>query len=110
MRTHPKEDTPVWRPGTPINVPLLKDFASSSDDADLAKMADGAADEIERLRGLLWFAWFEFNAFRRYGAPVPVVSTDWWGEITDAFGDAIGVEAQTPWPSPDAKTEKQGEI
>ena len=65
--------------------------------------------EIERLRGLLWYAWSEFNAIRaRSGAPlsndgIPLVAEDWWNTMTDAFGEAIGDDAQTPWPSPEAR-------
>ena len=65
--------------------------------------------EVERLRGLLWYAWSEFNAIRaRSGAPLshdgmPLVADDWWSAMTEAFGAAIGDDAQTPWPSPEAR-------
>lgn len=65
--------------------------------------------EIARLRGLLWHAWYEFNAIRaRSGSPLShdgmeLVSCEWWSTMTDAFGDAIGENAQTPWPSREAK-------
>lgn len=63
----------------------------------------------ERLNGLLWFAWHEFNAIRaRSGAPLDqygmtLVDADWWSEMTDMFQEAIGPENTTPWPSPSAK-------
>lgn len=65
--------------------------------------------EVERLRGLLWYAWNEFSAIRaRSGAPlshdgIPLVAEDWWNTMTEAFGAAIGDDAQTPWPSPEAR-------
>ena len=65
--------------------------------------------EEERLKGLLWFAWHEFNAIRaRSGAPtdrhnMPLVSEAWWSELTDMFEEAIGQENATPWPSKEAK-------
>lgn len=65
--------------------------------------------EEDRLRGLLWFAWHEFNAIRaRSGAPtdrynMPLLSEDWWSEMTDMFEEAIGKEAATPWPSKEAR-------
>ena len=67
-----------------------------------------AADDLDRMRGLLWFAWHEFNAIRaRDGAPtadgVPLVVEDWWSKMTDAFAKAIGPDAQTPWPSKEAR-------
>ena len=67
--------------------------------------------EVERLRGLLWYAWSEFNTIRaRDGAPRAsdpgdpmLVSEDWWSQMTDAFAEAIGKEAAQPWPSREAK-------
>ena len=65
--------------------------------------------EIERLRGLLWYAWNEFNAIRaRSGAPLDhyqmtTVSPEWWETMLEAFGEAIGDENQKPWPSPAAR-------
>jgi len=62
-----------------------------------------------KLRGLLWYAWHEFNAIRaRSGAPIShdgmrLVSEEWWSEMTDAFAAAIGDESQTPWPSDEAE-------
>ena len=62
-----------------------------------------------QLRGLLWFAWHEFNAIRaRSGAPLDqygmlLCTHEWWDTLTMAFKDAIGEEATTPWPSPEAK-------
>lgn len=73
-----------------------------------ATEADLRAD-VERLRGLLWYAWSEFNAIRaRSGAPLsndgmPLITEDWWSTMTEAFGAAIGDDAQTPWPSPEAR-------
>ena len=60
------------------------------------------------LRGLLWHAYHEFNAVRaRSGAPLNhdgmiTCSEEWWGRLTEAFAGAIGDEARTPWPSPEA--------
>ena len=80
-----------------------------------ADLADAQAQEIARLRGLLWYAWHEFNAIRaRDGAPrgsdtccgrlgPTLVSEEWWNTLTEAFADAIGTDARTPWPSPEAK-------
>lgn len=68
-----------------------------------------ALDEIERLRGLAWIAWREFNAIRaRSGAPLALdgmttVSESWWSEMTDTFAKVIGEDARKPWPSPNAK-------
>lgn len=68
----------------------------------------GRPDESAKLRGLLWFAWHEFNAIRaRHGAPItrdlmPTCTEEWWSEMTDAFAAAIGEDAQKPWPSKDA--------
>lgn len=68
-----------------------------------------ALDEIERLRGLTWIAWREFNAIRaRSGAPLAhdgMTTSDesWWSQMTDMFAEAIGPDARKPWPSPDAK-------
>lgn len=76
---------------------------------------DAQAQENARLRGLLWYAWHEFNAIRaRDGAPrgadtccgrlgPTLVSEEWWNTLTEAFADAIGTDARTPWPSPEAK-------
>lgn len=80
-----------------------------------ADLVDAQAQEIARLRGLLWYAWHEFNAIRaRDGAPrgsdtccgrlgPTLVSEEWWNTLTEAFADAIGTDARTPWPSPEAK-------
>ena len=90
--------------------PALRDTVAA-----LADLADAQAQEIERLRGLLWYAWHEFNAIRaRDGAPrgadtccgrlgPTLVSEEWWNTLTEAFADAIGTDARTPWPSPEAK-------
>ena len=89
--------------------PALRDTV-----AELADLADAQAQEIAKLRGLLWYAHHEFNAIRaREGAPrgsdfccgrgPALVSEEWWNALTEAFGDAIGKDAKTPWPSPEAK-------
>ena len=63
-----------------------------------------------KLRGLLWYAWSEFNAIRaRSGAPLThegmtTVSEQFWSDMTDAFERAIGEDAVKPWPSDEAKS------
>ena len=65
-------------------------------------------DDAAILRGLLWHAWYEFNAIRaRSGAPLDqhgerLCHPEYWGQLTDAFAAAIGEDALTPWPSPEA--------
>lgn len=65
--------------------------------------------ENERLRGLLWYAWSEFNAVRaRSGSPLTLdgmttCDESYWSKMTDAFGAAIGDDAQKPWPTPEAR-------
>ena len=65
--------------------------------------------ENERMRGLLWYAWHEFNAIRaRSGSPLShdglqLVAEDYWDQMTDAFAEAIGPDATTPWASPQAR-------
>lgn len=93
-----------------VAVPALRDTVAA-----LADLADAQAQEIAKLRGLLWYAWHEFNAIRaRDGAPrgsdtccgrlgPTLVSEEWWNTLTEAFADAIGADARTPWPSPEAK-------
>ena len=81
--------------------------------AALADLAEAQVQENAKLRGLLWYARHEFNAIRaRDGAPrasccgclgPALVSEEWWNTLTEAFGEAIGKEALTPWPSPEAK-------
>ena len=64
--------------------------------------------ENERLRGLLWYAWNEFNAISaRSGAPLDqygMTTCDeaWWEQMTKAFASAIGEAARKPWPSAEA--------
>lgn len=71
--------------------------------------------ECERLRGLLWYAWHEFNAIRaRSGAPLthdgmPTCSEDSWDRMTEAFAEAIGTDARKPWPSAAARIALGGE-
>lgn len=73
------------------------------------KQLSELGEENSKLRGLLWFAWFEFNAIRaRHGAPITsdgmkLVDEDWWAKMTDAFAAAIGPDATKPWPSAEAK-------
>ena len=89
----------------------MADAISALGKAMIARRATEAdlRAEVERLRGLLWYAWSEFNAIRaRSGAPLsndgmPLVTEDWWNTMTEAFGAAIGDDAQTPWPSPEAR-------
>ena len=82
----------------------LRDMAPS-----LAATVIEQQAEIERLRGLLWYAWNEFNAIRaRSGAPLDhyqmtTVSPEWWETMLESFGEAIGDENQKPWPSPAAR-------
>jgi len=65
--------------------------------------------DASRLRGLLWYAYHEFNAIKaRSGAPLDqygmtTCDPDWWQEMTDTFARAIGEKAHTPWPSDEAK-------
>ena len=76
---------------------------------DLHRLALDLAAERERLRGLLWYAWHEFNAIRaRSGAPLThdgmtTVAEEWWDQMTEAFEAAIGEDAAKPWPSPEAR-------
>lgn len=80
--------------------------AERADDVTAALAAAGA--EVARLRGLLWFAWREFNAVSaRSGAPLMhdgmlTCTEEWWSKMTKWFADAIGEHAQKPWPSPEA--------
>jgi hypothetical protein len=73
-----------------------------------ASLAEAEA-RAGRLRGLLWFAYHEFNAIRaRSGAPLTqdgmtTCAYEWWSQMTEAFAEAIGPDARTPWPSPEAK-------
>lgn len=82
---------------------------SGDADAVSSLTATAAADEIERLRGLLWYAWHEFNAIRaRSGAPLDhhgmtLCTHEYWDRMTEAFQAAIGPEAAKPWPSTEAK-------
>ena len=72
---------------------------------------------IAELRGLLWYAWHEFNAIRaRDGAPKAadwndpkLVDEAYWSQLTDAFAAAIGEDATTPWPSPEARAALKGD-
>lgn len=70
--------------------------------------------EEGKLKGLLWFAWHEFNAIRaRSGAPLDqygmtTVSEEYWEWMLEQFADAIGDEATTPWPSEEAKKILEG--
>lgn len=67
-------------------------------------LADAREDraDIKRLRGLLWYAWREFNAIRaRDGAPEGV-DHGYWDQITQRMREELGDDAQ-PWPSKDAE-------
>lgn len=82
----------------------------SRDTTTLVAQAQEQAARIERLTGLLWYAWHEFNAIRaRHGAPItsdgmPTCTEDWWKRMTEAFGEAIGEDARKPWPSSQARS------
>lgn len=114
---HPHEsgqctDATDVRPATVENLKaqLLDSWEAWAEDRE---RADAQAQENAKLRGLLWHASHEFNAIRaRDGAPrascsgclgPALVSEEWWNTLTEAFGEAIGKEARTPWPSPEAK-------
>lgn len=72
------------------------------------------AAENERLKGLLWYAWSEFNAIRaRHGAPIArdlmhTCDEAYWSQLTDAFAAAIGPDNTTPWPSDAARAALTG--
>ncbi len=70
--------------------------------------------EVEKLRGLLWYAWNEFNTIRaRDGAPYSsqycsgpaMVDETFWSNMTEAFAEAIGTDACKPWPSSEAQSD-----
>lgn len=72
-------------------------------------IAERVREATAELRGLLWLACHEFNAIRaRSGAPLDqygmtTVSEEWWDQMTQAFKEAIGPDANKPWPSEEAK-------
>lgn len=72
-----------------------------------------ARAEVERVKGLLWYSWHEFNAIKaRHGAPVDhylmlTVDPEYWGQLTEAFAAAIGPEDAKPWPSTRARAALQ---
>jgi hypothetical protein len=61
--------------------------------------------EIDRLLGLLWYAYHEFNAIHaRSGAPLDhhgmtLCTEEYWAQMTDAFRAALPEADRTPWPS-----------
>jgi hypothetical protein len=67
------------------------------------------AHTTDHLLGLLWFAYHEFNAIRaRSGAPLDqygmtLCTEEYWGQLRDAFYDALPEEDRTPWPSARAR-------
>jgi hypothetical protein len=68
--------------------------------------------EIERLRGLLWYSWYEMNAIRARDGSPEHICPDYWNGIVDAFEAELGGDC-TPWPSAAAKkalaaTKKEG--
>ena len=66
-------------------------------------MNEELIEENKRLKGLLWFAWYEFNTIRaRSGAP-DGISHDYWDFCTKNFAEAIGHENASPWMSEDAR-------
>lgn len=75
---------------------------------EIERHLTSARVENDKLRGLLWFAWYEFNAIRaRSGAPLmrdgmTTPAESWWSQMTDAFRAAIGDDAK-PWLSPSAR-------
>ena len=75
----------------------------------MARLVATQAAEIERLRGLLWYAWHEFNAIRaRSGAPLcqygmTTVSVEHWDALTKAFREALPEADRMPWPSEAAR-------
>jgi len=80
-----------------------------------AEVLDRAQQEIERLRGLLWYGWHEMNAIRaRSGVPLgfdgrPLgIVEDYWSDVVEAMQDALGEDAQ-PWPSPAARAALKGD-
>ena len=80
----------------------------------MAALIAAQAAEIERLRGLTWYAWHEFNAIRaRSGAPLDqygmtTVATEYWDQMTKAFKVALPVEDQKPWPPEYARAALEG--
>ena len=89
-------------------VGVVSEFETEAN-ATLIALAPTLAAEVVELRGLLWYAWREFNAIRaRSGAPLThdgmsTVAEEWWDQMTDAFEEAIGEDAAKPWPSPEAR-------
>lgn len=77
-------------------------------DAQAARIEALEAENAE-LRGLLWYAWSEFNAIRaRSGAPLSrdgmlLCDDGYWSLLTDKFAAAIGDKDLNPWPSEDAR-------
>lgn len=63
---------------------------------------DELIEENKHLKGLLWFAWYEFNTIRaRNGAP-DGISHEYWEFCTEQFAKAIGPENTTPWATVEA--------
>lgn len=90
----------------------LKTFEFPAPDGQAALdrlIAERVREATAELRGLLWLACHEFNAIRaRSGAPLDqygmtTVSEEWWDQMTQAFKEAIGPDANKPWPSEEAK-------
>ena len=83
-------------------------IALRAENAALRKQVQAGDGERNQLRGLLWIAWKEANEIRaRSGAPLghdgmQMCAEKWWGDMTEMFALAIGDDAQTPWPSPEA--------
>jgi hypothetical protein len=80
--------------------------------AESAKELAEKDAEIERLKGLLWYSWYEMNAIRARDGSPEHVCPDYWNRIVDAFETALGEDC-TPWPSEAAKkaiatTKKEG--
>lgn len=70
--------------------------------------------EIERLRGLLWYGWNEMNTIRAesgvprsYDGTPKAIDEVYWSNVVDAMADALGDDCK-PWPSPAASAALTG--
>lgn len=59
--------------------------------------------ENQKLMGLLWFAWYEFNTIRAATGAPSNISHKYWDFCTESFAEALGEDNLTPWMSEDAK-------
>ena len=103
------------------NIPLIEWIAERAENAKSIAATKSGADRagwledekrfqdtvnllcgVEKVLGLLWYAWSEFNAIRaRDGAPEGV-DAKYWDELTEHMAAQLGDDAQ-PWPSAAAK-------